>query len=59
MKGPTNCERGTVQHLLFVLLSAYMWQVRAKRPREAVDLVMSGAEAVADQTKTVVPVTVK
>jgi hypothetical protein len=36
-----------------------MLQVRAKQPREAVDLVRSGAEAVAEQAKTVVPGTVK
>lgn len=45
--------------LLFVLLFAYMRQVRQKQLQKAADLARSGAEAVADKAKTVLPVTVK
>jgi hypothetical protein len=45
--------------LLFVILFAYMRQVRAKQLRKAADLAKSGAEVVADKAKTVLPVTVK
>jgi hypothetical protein len=45
--------------LLFVVLFAYLRQVRAKQLQKAADLAKSGAEAVADKAKTVLPVTVK
>jgi hypothetical protein len=45
--------------LLFVVLFAYMRQVRQKQLQKAAGLARSGAEAVADKAKTVLPVTVK
>src|ERR1700730_12930342 len=42
--------------LLFVVLFAYLRQVRAKQLQKAADLAKSGAEAVADKAKTVLPV---
>lgn len=45
--------------LLFVVLFAYMRQMRQKQLQKAADLAKSGAEAVADKAKTVLPVTVK
>ena|SRR2546423_7441459 len=45
--------------LLFILLFAYIRQVRAKQLQRTADLAKSGAEAVADKAKTVLPVTMK
>jgi hypothetical protein len=45
--------------LLFVVLFAYMRQMRQKQLQKAAVLAKSGAEAVADKAKTILPVTVK
>jgi len=45
--------------LIFVLLFAYIRQVRTKQLQKAADLAKSGAEAVADKARTVLPVTMK
>jgi hypothetical protein len=44
---------------LFVALFAYMREVRAKQLQKAAGLAKSGADAVADKAKTVLPVTMK
>ena len=45
--------------LLFIVLFAYMRQVRDKQLRKAADLAKSGAGTVADKAKTILPVTMK
>lgn len=45
--------------LIFVLLFAYMRQVRAKQLQKAAEMAKSGAEAMAGKAKTVLPVTTK
>jgi len=45
--------------LIFVLLFAYMRQVRAKQLQQAAEMAKSGAEAMAEKAKTVLPVTTK
>jgi Mitochondrial carrier protein len=45
--------------LIFVLLFAYIRQVRAKQLQKAAEMAKSGAEAMAEKAKTVLPVTTK
>jgi len=45
--------------LLFVVLFAYLRQMRAKQLRAAADLARSTAEVAAEKAKTVLPVTTK